>query len=104
GIQFHVGASGVTSETTSLSVTNNAIVDARNGGISASGASGVSGNPNVDIGSTDSTGGIVFDGTKGTVYGDVELQKDLEIKSGETLTIPEGSSLNCNDNLTNSGT
>ena len=59
GIQFYVGAHGVTSETTSLSVTNNAIVDARNGGISAS---GVSVNPNVNIGSTDSTGGIVWNG------------------------------------------
>ena len=101
GIQFYVGANGVTSETTSLSVTNNAIVDARNGGIRAS---GVSVNPNVNIGSTDSTSGIVFDGTEGTVYGNVELQKDLEIKSGETLTIPEGSTLNTNNNLTNNGT
>ena len=101
GIQFYVGAHGVTSETTSLSVTKNAIVDARNGGISAS---GVSVNPNVNIGSTDSTGGIVWNGSEGTVYGDVELLKDLEIKSGETLTIPEGSSLNANGKLTNNGT
>ena len=101
GIQFFVGAYEATSATTSLTVTDNAIVDARNGGISAS---GVSGNPNVDIGSTDSTSGIVFDGTKGTVYGNVKLQKDLEIKSGETLTIPEGSTLNSNSNLTNNGT
>lgn len=96
GIQFYVGANGVTSETTSLSVTNNAIVDARNGGISAS---GVSGNPNVDIGSTGSTGstgGIVWNGSEGTVYGDVTLQDDLEIKSGETLTIPDGASLDTN--------
>ena len=98
GIQFYVGSSEAI---TSLTVTDNAIVDARNGGISAS---GVSGNPNVDIGSNDNTGGIVFDGTEGTVYGNVELQKDLEIKSGETLTVPEGSSLNCNGKLTNDGT
>ena len=101
GIQFYVGASGVTSATTSLSVTNNAIVDARNGGISAS---GVSVNPNVDIGSTDSTGGIVFDGTEGTVYGDVTLDDPLTINQGETLTIPQGSTLNGNSNLTNNGT
>ena len=101
GIQFYVGAYEATSATTSLSVTYNAIVDARNGGIRAS---GVSVNPNVNIGSTDSTSGIVFDGTEGTVYGNVELQKDLEIKSGETLTIPEGSTLNTNNNLTNNGT
>lgn len=101
GIQFYVGSSEATNATTSLTVTDNAIVDARNGGISAS---GVSVNPNVTIGSTGSTGGIVFDGTEGTVYGNVELQKDLEIKSGESLTIPQGSTLNGNTNLTNNGT
>ena len=103
GIQFYVGAYGATSATTSLSVTNNAIVDARTGGISAS---GVSVNPNVNIGSTGSSGGIVWNGAEGTVYGDVELQKDLEIKSGETLTIPEGSSLTVPEGktLTNNGT
>ena len=95
GIQFYVGAHGVTSETTSLSVTNNAIVDARNGGISAS---GVSVNPNVTIGSTGSTGGIVFDGTEGTVYGDVTLDESLTINQGETLTIPKGSSLDMGGN------
>ncbi len=101
GIQFYVGANGVTSETTSLSVTNNAIVDARNGGISAS---GVSGNPNVTIGSTGSTGGIVWNGSEGSVYGDVTLDESLTINQGETLTIPNGSSLNGNGKLTNNGT
>lgn len=103
GIQFYVGANGVTSETTSLSVTNNAIVDARNGGISAS---GVNVNPTVNIGSADSTGGIVFDGTEGTVYGDVTLQENLEIGEGETLTIGEDTSLTVPDGvtLTNNGT
>lgn len=101
GIQFVVGSHGVTSATTSLSVTNNAIVDTRNGGISAS---GVSVNPNVNIGSTGSTGGIVFDGTEGTVYGNVTLQENLEIGTDETLTIPEGSTLDTNGNLTNNGT
>lgn len=101
GIQFVVGSHGVTSATTSLTVTDNAIVDARNGGISAS---GVSVNPNVDIGSTGGTGGIVFDGTEGTVYGNVTLQENLEIGTDETLTIPEGSTLDTNGNLTNNGT
>ena len=98
GIQFIVGAHEATSATTSLSVTNNAIVDARNGGIIAD---GVSGNPNVGIGTT---GGIVFNGTKGTVYGNVTLQEDLTIGEGESLTIPEGAALNGNSNLTNNGT
>ena len=48
--------------------------------------------------------GIVFDGSAGTVYGDVTLDESLTINQGETLTIPEGSSLNCNDKLTNNGT
>ena len=101
GIQFFVGAYEVTSATTSLTVTDNAIVDARNGGISAKQIS----NPiNTDISATSSNGGIVFDGTEGTVYGSVTLQDDLEIKSGETLTIPEGSSLNASGKLTNEGT
>jgi len=100
GIKFYVGAYEATSATTSLSVTNNAIVDARNGGISAS---GVSVNPNVDIGST---GGIVFNGTKGTVYGKVELQDDLTIDEGESLTIGKDASLTVpgGTTLTNNGT
>lgn len=101
GIQFYVGAYGATSATTSLSVTNNAIVDARTGGISAS---GVSVNPNVNIGSTGSSGGIVWNGAEGTVYGDVTLDEPLTIDHDETLTIPEGSTLNTNGNLTNNGT
>lgn len=101
GIKFYVGASEANSATTSLTVNDNAIVDARTGGISAS---GVSVNPDVNIGSTGSTGGIVFDGTEGTVYGDVTLGESLTIGEGETLTIPEGSTLNTNNNLTNNGT
>ncbi len=85
GIQFYVGLFEATGATTSLTVSDNAIVRA-NGGIKAS---------RVDE-PTPSGTGIVFDGTEGTVYGNVELQKDLEIKSGETLTIPDGASLNTN--------
>ena len=101
GIQFYVGSSEATGATTSLTVTDNAIVDARTGGISAS---GVSVNPDVNIGSTGSTGGIVFDGNSGTVYGDATLDESLTIDQGETLTIPQGSTLNGNSNLTNNGT
>ena len=100
GIQFVVGAHVATRATTSLTVTDNAIVDARNGGISAS---DVSVNPNVNIGST---GGIVFNGKSGTVYGKVELQDDLTINEGETLTVGKDASLNVPDGktLTNNGT
>ena len=93
GIWFYVGSSQATGATTNLTVSNNAIVRAENG-IKAG---------HVDK-PTPSGTGIVFDGTEGTVYGTVELQKDLEIKSGETLTIPQGSSLNARGTLTNEGT
>ena len=100
GIKFYVGSSQATGATTNLTVTDNAIVDARNGGISAI---GVSVNPNVDIGST---GGIVFNGNTGTVYGEVELKNDLEIARGETLTIGKDASLTVPEGkaLTNKGT
>ena len=38
------------------------------------------------------------------MYGSVTLQEDLTIGEGESLTIPDGSSLNCNGKLTNNGT
>ena len=55
---------------------------------------------------TGETGGIVFDGSAGTVYGTVELQNDLTISEGETLTIGDGASLTVPDGktLTNNGT
>ena len=93
GIQFYVGSSKATNATTSLTVTDNAIVDARTGGISAY---GVNITPEFNIGSTGSTGGIVFDGTEGTVYGNVTLQENLTIGEGETLTIGDGASLDTN--------
>ena len=52
------------------------------------------------------TGGIVFDNGTGTVYGDVELQEDLEIGEGESLTIENGASLNTGNHevIVNGGT
>ena len=105
GIWFYVGLSQASNATTRLTVSENAIVDARNGGIKASDSSTSDLSDQIVVSSGDGTnGGIVFDGSTGTVYGTVELQKDLEIKSGETLTIPQGSSLNARDKLTNEGT
>ena len=102
GIQFYVGSSSdTTNATTSLTVSNNAIVDARNGGISASRISVTLPTPTP---TGDNRSGIVFDGSTGTVYGSVTLQEDLTIGEGESLTVPEGSSLNCNGKLTNNGT
>ena len=95
GIQFYVGLSEATGATTSLTVSDNAIVRA-NGGIKAS---------RVDE-PTPSGTGIVFDGKEGTVYGDVTLDESLTINQGETLTIPDGASLTIGNDatLTNNGT
>ncbi len=100
GIWFYVGSSQASDATTSLTVSRNAIVDARNGGISASRISETLPTPTP---TGNNSSGIVFDGTEGTVYGDVTLDESLTINQGETLTVPDGSSLNCNDNLTNNG-
>lgn len=101
GILFYVGDLSATNATTSLTVSNNAIVRANGsaGGITSNSSTGIQ----YETGS-DSTGGIVFDGNSGTVYGDVTLQEDLEIGEGESLTIPQSASLNTNDKLTNDGT
>ncbi|MFR8711145.1 MAG: S-layer homology domain-containing protein [Anaerotignum lactatifermentans] len=103
GIQFVVGSHGVTGDTTSLSVTNNAIVDARNGGISASRISETLPTPTP---TGNNSSGIVFDDKNGTVYGNVTLQEDLEIGEGESLTIGKDASLTVpgGTTLTNNGT
>lgn len=102
GIQFYVGNSSA-SATTSLTVSENAIVDARNGGISASGISETLPTPKP---TGENSSGIVFDGSTGTVYGSVTLQEDLTIGEGESLTIGDGASLTVPDGktLTNNGT
>lgn len=43
---------------------------------------------------SDGTGGIIWDGKEGTVYGAVTLQEDLKIGEGESLTLDDGASLN----------
>ncbi len=101
GILFHVGQSQATGATTSLTITDHAIVDARNGGISASRISETLPTPTP---TGNNSSGIVFDDKNGTVYGNVTLDESLTINQGETLTVPDGSSLNCNGNLTNNGT
>lgn len=88
--------------TSSLTVSGNAVVDTRNSQIMAQNKETV-----VQVGAgSDGNGGIVFDGTEGTVYGDVTLDESLTIDQGETLTIPEGSTLTVPEGatLTNNGT
>lgn len=101
GIQFYVGDPNATNAITSLTVSGNAIVDARTGGIKATRVSTVLPTPTP---TGENSTGIVFDGTEGTVYGDVTLDEPLTVGEGETLTIPQGSTLNGNSNLTNNGT
>lgn len=101
GILFYVGSSQATGATTRLTVSENAIVDAKNGGISALKISETLPTPTP---TGDNRSGIVFDGSTGTVYGTVALQNDLTIGEGESLTVPNGSSLNGNGKLTNNGT
>ena len=100
GIRFLFGSSDSSSRTPSLTVSGNAIVRANGsaGGITSNSSTGVQ----YGTGSN-STGGIVFDGKDGTVYGTVELKEDLTIGKGESLTIPDGASLNTNGKLTVDG-
>lgn len=96
--QFGSGVSG--SGTPTVTVSNNAIVRA-NGGIANTSSTSIQyGTGNGE------NGGIVFDGSAGTVYGSVTLQDDLTIGAGETLTIGDGASLTVPDGktLTNNGT
>ena len=99
GIKYVFGSSGTGDGTPTVTVSGNAIVRA-NGGISDDSSTDIQ----IGADSNESNGGIVFDGKNGTVYGDVTLQEDLTIGEGESLTVPEGSSLNCNGKLTNNGT
>ena len=87
GIWFYVGSSQASNATTSLTVSENAIVDAKTGGIKASDPNLNNLSDRIVVGSgTGTNGGIVFDGTEGTVYGDVTLDESLTINQGETLT------------------
>ena len=93
--QFGSGVSG--SGTPTVTVSNNAIVRA-NGGIANNSSTSIQ----YGTGSEEN-GGIVFDGSAGTVYGSVTLQEDLTVENGQTLTIPDGASLTTNGKLTVDG-
>ena len=95
GIQLQFGSGSSGSGTPSIAVSDNAIVRA-NGGV------GNNSSTEIQFGAGP---GIVFDGKNGTVYGNVELDKNLTINEGESLTIPENASLTTNDKLiVNGGT
>lgn len=94
GIWFYVGSSQATGATTSLTVSENAIVDARNGGISALKILETLPTPTP---TGENSSGIVFDDKNGTVYGVVTLKEDLEIGEGESLTLDDGANLSAGD-------
>ena len=106
GILYDSIGSGTVPNTTALTISKSAIVDAREGGIGAGYIGNLSG-----VSPTDDSVGIVFgldlsDSKAGDVYGNVILQEDLTIGEGETLTIPEGASLNTGSHevIVNGGT
>lgn len=103
GIRFVFGSGGSGSGTPNLTVSGNATVRANGsaGGITNNSSTGVQ----YGTGSS-TTGGIVWNGKDGTVYGKVELQEDLEIGEGESLTIEDGASLNTGSHeaIVNGGT
>ena len=99
-LQFGSGGSGSGSGTPTVTVSNNAIVRA-NGGITNTSSTSIQyGTGNEE------NGGIIWNGTEGTVYSEVELQEDLEIGEGECLTIGDEASLNTGSHevIVNGGT
>lgn len=94
GIYFQFGSGDSGSGAPSLTVSGNATVRANGsaGGITSNSSTGVQ----YGTGSN-STGGIVWNGSNGTVYGKVELQEDLEIGEGESLTLDDGANLSAGD-------
>lgn len=82
GINYLFGTGLTGNGTPTVTVSGNAVVDAKNGGIANNSSSPIQ----YGTGSS-TTGGIVFDGNTGTVYGDVELKENLKIGEGESLTL-----------------
>ena len=97
GIQLQFGSGDSGSGTPTVTVSNNAIVRA------SGNAGGIATNATA---ATPSGTGIVFDNGAGTVYGDVTLQENITINEGESLTIPDGASLNTGSHevIVNGGT
>ena len=102
GINFFSNANDATA-VANLQVSGNAMVKASNIRTTKNGTGSLPELKPAASGS-DGTGGIIWDGKNGTVYGDVTLQEDITIGEGESLTIPQGATLNTNGNLTNNGT
>ena len=95
GIKFFTSAND-TRANANLKVSGNAMVKTSGITTDADG-SGSQGAVLTTEAGTGETGGIVFDGKNGTVYGDVTLQEDITIGEGESLTLDDGASLNTGD-------
>ena len=94
GIRYTFGGGISGSGRPSLTVSENAMVKASGGegGISTNSSNATE----IKSDSEATSGGIVFNGNDGTVYGSVILQDDLEIGEGESLSLASGASLNAN--------
>ena len=101
GIDYQFGTGLTGNGTPSLTVSGNAIVRV-NGKITNRSTTDLQ----IGAGSSGSNGGIVWNGSEGTVYGTVELQNDLTISEDETLTIGKDASLTVpvGKTMTNNGT
>lgn len=101
GILLQFGSGGSGSGTPTVTVSGNAVVDAKNGGIANNSTTPIQ----YGTGSN-STGGIVWNGSNGTVYGEATLQEDISIGESESLTIGDGANLTVPEGttLTNNGT
>lgn len=95
GIDLRSSTGGTSDGTHTVTVGDNAIIRANGsaGGITSDSTNGIQYTGN----------GIVFDGNTGTVYGNVTLDESLTVNEGETLTIPEDSTLNGDITVANGG-
>lgn len=91
GIHFLSNVNGATA-VANLKVSGNAMVKASNI-ITTKDGTGSAPELKPAANGSDGTGGIIWDGKSGTVYGDVTLQEDLTIGEGESLKLDGGASL-----------
>ncbi len=95
GICFQFGTSESGSGTPSLNVSGNAVVKASGGGIVDNSSTDIQ----IGADSSGNTGGIVFDGGEGTVYGDLTLPEGVTFPENITLNIPKDATLNLPDDF-----
>ncbi len=104
GIKFFTNKNN-TQANANLKVSGNAMVKTSGITTKADGSGSQGAVLTTEAGSGE-TGGIVWNGSEGTVYGDVTLQENLTINQGESLTIGQDASLNTDSHevIVNGGT